>query len=98
MSEVYREMSKEEFNDIGSRILYEDNHLIVFNKRSGEIVQADKTEDESLVTTLKIFIAQRDNKPSFVYLGVIHRLDRPVSGAVLFAKTSKSLGTNEQGF
>lgn len=98
MSEVYRKMSKEEFDDIGSRILYEDNHLIVFNKRSGEIVQADKTEDESLVTTLKIFIAQRDNKPSFVYLGVIHRLDRPVSGAVLFAKTSKALERMNKAF
>ena len=98
MSEVYRDMSKEEFDDINSRILYEDNHLLVFNKKSGEIVQADKTEDECLWTTLKVFIAHRDNKPGFVYLGVIHRLDRPVSGAVIFAKTSKALERMNKAF
>lgn len=98
MSEVYRDMSKEEFDDINSRILYEDNHLLVFNKKSGEIVQADKTEDECLLTTLKVFIAHRDNKPGFVYLGVIHRLDRPVSGAVIFAKTSKALERMNKAF
>lgn len=87
----YRTINKEEFIDIQRRILYEDNHLIIFNKRSGEIVQGDKTQDEPLSETLKAFIAQRDAKPGNVFLGVTHRLDRPVSGAVIFCKTSKSL-------
>ena len=88
---VYREMNPEEFRDLQERILYEDNHLIVFNKRTGEIVQGDKTGDEPLSETLKAFIAQRDNKPGQVFMGVPHRLDRPVSGVCLFAKTSKAL-------
>ena len=84
-------MSDEEFSDIKSRILYEDNHIIIINKYSGEIVQADKTGDESLGETLKTFIAIKDNKPGRVYIGVPHRLDRPVSGISMFAKTSKAL-------
>ena len=72
-------------------ILYEDNHLLIVNKRPGEIVQGDKTGDEPLVESLKEFIKQRDNKPGNVFLGVVHRLDRPVGGAVIFAKTSKAL-------
>ncbi len=88
---VYREMRPEEFRDIEGRILYEDNHLLVFNKRTGEIVQGDKTGDEPLSETLKAFIAQRDGKPGQVFMGVPHRLDRPVSGVTLFAKTSKAL-------
>ena len=88
---VYREMSLEEFQDIADRILYEDNHLLVFNKHTGEIVQGDKTGDEPLSETLKAFIAQRDGKPGQVFMGVPHRLDRPVSGVCLFAKTSKAL-------
>jgi len=88
---VYREMSPEEFRDIESRILYEDNHLLVFNKRTGEIVQGDKTGDEPLSETLKAFVAQRDGKPGQVFMGVPHRLDRPVSGVTLMAKTSKAL-------
>ena len=88
---VYRALSPEEFRDIESRILYEDNHLLVFNKRTGEIVQGDKTGDEPLSETLKAFIAQRDGKPGQVFMGVPHRLDRPVSGVTLFAKTSKAL-------
>jgi len=88
---VYREIGPQEFRDLQDRILYEDNHIIVFNKRSGEIVQGDKTGDEPLSETLKAFIAQRDNKPGQVFMGVPHRLDRPVSGVVLFAKTSKAL-------
>ena len=87
----YRVLSKEEFEDIASRILYEDNHLLVFNKRAGEIVQGDKTGDEPLSETLKAFIAQRDSKPGRVFMGVPHRLDRPVSGIAVFAKTSKAL-------
>lgn len=87
----YRKLSQEEINDISSRILYEDNHYLILNKRSGEIVQGDKTNDEPLSETLKAFIANRDNKKGNVFMGVAHRLDRPVSGAVLFAKTSKGL-------
>ena len=87
----YRELSPEEYQGLAQRILYEDNHLLVFNKRSGEIVQGDKTGDEPLSETLKAFIAQRDGKPGQVFMGVPHRLDRPVSGVCLFAKTSKAL-------
>ena len=88
---VYRQLRPEEFQDIADRILYEDNHLLVFNKLTGEIVQGDKTGDEPLSETLKAFIAQRDSKPGQVFMGVPHRLDRPVSGVCLFAKTSKAL-------
>lgn len=91
MSGFYRTMDPHEYEDITSRILYEDNHLLVFNKRSGEIVQGDKTGDEPLSDTLKAYVAQRDSKPGQVFMGVPHRLDRPVSGVVIFAKTSKAL-------
>ena len=72
-------------------ILYEDNHTIIVNKSSGEIVQGDKTGDEPLVEMLKRFVKERDSKPGAVFMGVVHRLDRPVSGVVVFAKTSKAL-------
>jgi len=72
-------------------ILYEDNHLMIVNKRVSHIVQGDKTGDASLDQLLKGFIKDRDNKPGEVFLGIPHRLDRPVSGAVVFAKTSKAL-------
>ena len=87
----YRTMDEEEYRDLESRILYEDNHLLVLNKRAGDIVQGDKTGDECLAETCKAFIAQRDAKPGRVYMGIPHRLDRPVSGIVVFAKTSKAL-------
>jgi len=74
-----------------SQIVYEDNHVIIINKLPSEIVQADKTGDLCLADKLKNFIKQRDNKPGNVFMGVIHRLDRPVSGIVMFAKTSKGL-------
>lgn len=74
-----------------SEILYEDNHIIIVNKLPGEIVQGDKTGDTPLVEALKTFIKERDAKPGNVFLGVVHRLDRPVGGAVIFAKTSKAL-------
>ena len=73
------------------RILYEDNHLIVVNKRSGELVQPDPTGDPALEDEVKEMIRVRDGKPGAVFLGIVHRIDRPVSGAVLFAKTSKAL-------
>ena len=83
----YRRLEPEEFGDISSRILHEDNHVLIFNKAAGEIVQGDKTGDECLAETLKAYIAQRDGKPGKVFLGIPHRLDRPVSGIVVFAKT-----------
>ena len=98
MSAVYRNIAEEEFADISGRILYEDNHLLVFNKRAGEIVQGDKTEDEPLSETLKAFVAARDGKPGRVFMGVPHRLDRPVSGIVIFAKTSKALERLNEAF
>ena len=72
-------------------ILFEDNHLIAVNKRAGDIVQVDETGDESLDEKVKKYIAQKYNKPNGAFLGVVHRLDRPVSGVILFAKTSKAL-------
>lgn len=74
-----------------AEILFEDNHILIVNKRPGEIVQGDKTGDEPLVESLKRMIKERDAKPGNVFLGVVHRLDRPVGGAVIFAKTSKAL-------
>ncbi len=73
------------------QILYEDNHLIAINKRVGDIVQGDKTGDTPLSEIVKLYIKQKHNKPGNVYLGVPHRLDRPTTGIVIFAKTSKAL-------
>jgi len=73
------------------RILFEDNHIIAVNKTNHDIVQSDKTGDEPLIEQIKSVIKLRDKKPGNVYLEVIHRIDRPVSGVVLFAKTSKVL-------
>ena len=72
-------------------VLYEDNHIIAVNKSSSEIVQGDKTGDQPLSETIKLYLKEKYNKPGDVFLGVVHRLDRPVSGVVLFAKTSKAL-------
>ncbi len=72
-------------------ILFEDNHLLIVNKQPGQLVQGDKTGDEPLVDTLKTYIKEKYNKPGNVFLGVVHRLDRPTSGIVVFARTSKSL-------
>ena len=73
------------------KVVYEDNHIIIVDKCSGEIVQGDKTGDKPLSETVKEYIKQKYNKPGNVFLGVVHRLDRPVSGLVVFAKTSKAL-------
>src|SRR4051812_3284171 len=73
------------------QIVYEDNHIIVLNKLPSEIVQGDKTGDTPLSEKIKLFLKERDHKPGNVFCGVIHRLDRPVSGLVIFAKTSKAL-------
>jgi len=81
-----------------SKILYEDNHLIIINKKSGEIVQGDKTGDTPLLDEVKNYIKVKYNKPGDVFLGLIHRLDRPVSGIVMFAKTSKALARMNELF
>ncbi len=73
------------------QVVYEDNHIIIVSKSSGEIVQGDKTGDEPLSETVKKYIKEKYQKPGNVFLGVVHRLDRPVSGLVVFAKTSKAL-------
>jgi 23S rRNA pseudouridine1911/1915/1917 synthase len=72
-------------------ILYEDNHLIAVNKTCHDLVQGDKTGDDALDTVLKSYIGRKYNKPGLVFLGVVHRLDRPVSGVVMFARTTKAL-------
>ena len=73
------------------RVVYEDNHIIIVYKESGEIVQGDKTGDTPLSETVKEYIKEKYQKPGAVFLGVVHRLDRPVSGLVVFARTSKAL-------
>lgn len=72
-------------------IVYEDNHIIVVNKQPGEIVQGDKTGDKPIVEFLKEYLKEKYNKPGNVFCGVVHRIDRPVGGLVIFAKTSKAL-------
>ncbi len=81
-----------------SEILFEDNHLLIVNKRVSDIVQEDKTGDESLEQKIKAFLKDRDQKPGNVFLGVAHRIDRPVSGVVVFAKTSKALARMNEMF
>jgi 23S rRNA pseudouridine1911/1915/1917 synthase len=76
---------------ISSRILFEDNHLIIINKLPSEIVQGDKTGDQPLSESLKEYIKKKYEKPGEVFLGVVHRIDRPVSGVVVFARTGKAL-------
>ena len=78
-------------NNIDQRILYEDNHILIINKLPSEIVQGDKTGDVPMSEKLKAYLKLKYNKPGEVFLGVVHRLDRPVSGALIFARTSKSL-------
>ncbi|RKS50666.1 23S rRNA pseudouridine1911/1915/1917 synthase [Gillisia mitskevichiae] len=80
------------------QVLYEDNHLIVINKRPGDIVQGDKTGDTPLSEVVKEYIKVKYDKPGKVYLGVVHRLDRPTSGLVIFARTSKALPRLNQLF
>lgn len=73
------------------QIVYEDNHMMVINKKAGQLVQGDKTGDLSLLELIKDFIKKRDGKPGNVFLGLVHRIDRPTSGLVIYAKTSKAL-------
>lgn len=79
-------------------ILYEDNHIIIINKAPGEIVQGDKTGDRTLADDVKAYIKEKYNKPGEVFLGTVHRLDRPVSGVVVFARTSKALARLNEMF
>ena len=84
-------MTKTLSNTKNLQILYEDNHIIAINKRCGDIVQGDKTGDKPLSEIVKSYLKEKYNKPGNVFLGVVHRIDRPTSGVVMFAKTSKSL-------
>ena len=84
-------MSKIVSNKDNLQILHEDNHIIVINKRVGDIVQGDKTGDKPLSEVVKEYIKEKYNKPGEVFLGVVHRLDRPTTGIVVFARTSKAL-------
>lgn len=84
-------MSKILSNKSNLQVLHEDNHIIIINKRAGDIVQGDKTGDKPLSDVVKEYIAEKYNKPGNVYLGVVHRLDRPTTGLVIFSKTSKAL-------
>jgi 23S rRNA pseudouridine1911/1915/1917 synthase len=79
-------------------VLYEDNHIIAVNKKSGDLIQGDKTGDKPLSEFVKDYLREKYNKPGNVFCGVIHRLDRPVSGLVLFAKTSKALSRMNELF
>lgn len=79
-------------------VVYEDNHIIIVNKKSGEIVQGDKTGDEPLSETVKAYIKEKYQKPGNVFIGVVHRLDRPVGGLVVFARTSKALSRLNEMF
>lgn len=78
-------------NNLGQQIVFEDNHLLIINKKTGQLVQGDKTGDASLLDLIKDFIKKRDGKPGNVFLGLVHRIDRPTSGLVIYAKTSKAL-------
>jgi 23S rRNA pseudouridine1911/1915/1917 synthase len=82
-------MAKNQQNSID--VLYEDNHLIAINKKPGDLVQGDKTGDQPLSDYVKAYIKKKYNKPGDVFLGTVHRIDRPVSGVVVFARTSKAL-------
>jgi 23S rRNA pseudouridine1911/1915/1917 synthase len=82
---------KEISNKLNLQVLHEDNHLVIVNKRVGDIVQGDKTGDKPLSEVVKEYIKDRYNKPGEVFLGVVHRLDRPTTGIVVFARTSKAL-------
>jgi 23S rRNA pseudouridine1911/1915/1917 synthase len=84
-------MSESELPSVAQRILFEDNHILIVNKLPSEIVQGDKTGDVSLLDDVKEYIRITYNKPGNVFAGLVHRIDRPVSGAVVFAKTSKAL-------
>ena len=82
---------KKSSTSLSFTVLFEDNHLIAVKKISGDIIQSDKTGDITLAENVKLYIKKKYNKPGEVFLGIIHRIDRPVGGVVVFARTSKSL-------
>ena len=82
---------KKSSTSLSFTVLFEDNHLIAVKKISGDIIQSDKTGDITLAENVKLYIKKKYNKPGDVFLGIIHRIDRPVGGVVVFARTSKSL-------
>lgn len=83
-------------DSLAARILYEDNHLIIINKNPSEIVQGDKTGDVPLVEKIKDYLREKYHKPGNIFAGLVHRLDRPVSGCLIFAKTDKALSRMNQ--
>jgi 23S rRNA pseudouridine1911/1915/1917 synthase len=85
-------------NNTKIEVIFEDNHLIIINKKSGDIIQGDKTGDKPLSEIVKLYIKKKYNKPGNVYLGTIHRIDRPTSGIIIFAKTSKALSRMNEKF
>ena len=91
-------MNNTKMQDIASRVVYEDNHIIIVNKLPGELVQGDKTGDTTLADKVKLYLKEKYNKPGNVFLGVTHRLDRPVRGLVMYAKTSKALSRLNEMF
>ena len=88
---THLKVSKVLSNKSNLQVLHEDNHIIVVNKRAGDIVQGDKTGDKPLSEVVKSYLKEKYNKEGNVYLGVVHRLDRPTTGIVMFSKTSKAL-------
>lgn len=91
-------ISQIKMNNTKLHVLYEDNHLIAINKKSGDICQADKTGDIPLSEIVKEFLKNKYNKPGNVYLGTIHRIDRPTTGVIIYAKTSKALSRMNEKF
>ena len=89
--EVHIEPSEDFIADFEKQILYEDNHILVINKKNSQIVHGDKTGDNSLVDMIKAYLCAKYHKPGNIFCGVVHRLDRPVSGVIIFAKTGKAL-------
>lgn len=89
---------KKSSTNLSFSVLFEDNHLIAVKKKSGDIIQSDKTGDVTLAENVKAYIKKKYNKPGDVFLGIIHRIDRPVGGVVVFARTSKSLARMNASF
>ena len=89
---------KKNSTNLSFSVLFEDNHLIAVKKLSGDIIQSDKTGDVTLAENVKAYIKKKYNKPGDVFLGIIHRIDRPVGGVVVFARTSKSLARMNASF
>jgi 23S rRNA pseudouridine1911/1915/1917 synthase len=84
--------------DVANRILYNDNHLIIVNKLAGELVQGDRSNDKTLADSIKDYVKETEAKPGNVFIGIPHRIDRPVSGIVIYAKTSKALSRMSEVF